>query len=89
MQMASNRKIRNGPESYPLRSMRKHDRSHAIAYGLADAMGYPDYKRVAHAEGSVDVAHAGIRPSLREPLELIELVGNQPAVTPVPSEVDP
>lgn len=46
-------------------------------------MGYASDERVAHAEGTMTVGHAGIRPTLGESLELIELVGNEAAETAV------
>ena len=46
-------------------------------------MGYAGDQGVAHAEGSMTVGHAGIRPTLGESLELVELVGNEAAETTV------
>lgn len=42
------------------------------------------YQRVAHAEGALDIGHARVRPALGEPLQLVQLVRNQPAVAAVP-----
>ena len=46
-------------------------------------MGYASDKCVTHAERTMTVGHAGIRPTLGESLELIELVGNEAAETAV------
>ena len=42
------------------------------------------YQRVAHTEGALDICHAHVRPALGEPLQLVQLVRNQPAVAAVP-----
>lgn len=42
-------------------------------------MGYASDKCVTHAERSMAIGHAGIRPTLGESLELIELIGNETA----------
>lgn len=46
-------------------------------------MGNTGDECVAHAEGSMAVGHAGVRPAFRESLELVELVGNEAAETAV------
>lgn len=46
-------------------------------------MGYASDERVAHAEGSMGIGHAGVRPAFREPLELVELVGDKTTETTV------
>ena len=46
-------------------------------------MGYASDKCVTHAERSVAIGHAGVRPAFRESLELVELVGNEAAETAV------
>ena len=46
-------------------------------------MGYAGDQGIAHAEGSMAVGHAGVRPALRESLELIEFVGNEAAETTI------
>lgn len=42
------------------------------------------HQRVAHAEGTLDISHARVRPAFGEPLQLVQLVWNQPAVAAVP-----
>ena len=42
------------------------------------------YQRVAHAESALDIGHVRIRPTFGEPLQLVQLVRNQPAVAAVP-----
>ncbi len=54
-----------------------------LNHGLADAVGYAGDECVAHAEGSMAIGHAGIRPALWESLELIEFVGNESAETTI------
>ena len=54
-----------------------------LNHGFADAVGYASDKCVTHAERTMTVGHAGIRPTLGESLELIELVGNEAAETAV------
>lgn len=46
-------------------------------------MGYASDKCITHAEGSMTIGHAGVRPTLWESLELIELVGNEATETTV------
>lgn len=46
-------------------------------------MGYASDKCVTHAERTMTVGHAGIRPTLGKSLELIELVGNEATETSV------
>ena len=41
-----------------------------------------DDQRVTHAERTANIRHAGVRPALRETLQLIELVGDQ---APIPA----
>lgn len=52
-------------------------------HGLADAMRYARDQGIAHAEGSMAIGHAGVRPAFREPLELVELVGDKTTETTV------
>lgn len=54
-----------------------------LNHGFADAVGYASDERVAHAEGSMSIGHAGVRPTFWESLKLIELVGNEAAETTV------
>lgn len=48
-----------------------------LNHGLADAVRYAGDERVTHAESSMAIGHAGVRPAFRESLELIELIGNE------------
>lgn len=50
---------------------------------LADAVRDAHDERIAHAEGALIVRHAAVRPTLREPLQLVELVRNEPPVPAV------
>lgn len=52
-------------------------------HSLADAMGDTRDQGIAHAKGSMAIGHAGIGPTLREALELIELVGDKTTETTV------
>lgn len=54
-----------------------------LNHGLADAVRHAGDERVAHAEGSMTIGHAGICPAFWESLELIELVGNEAAESAV------
>ena len=47
---------------------------------LTDAVRDTDDERVAHAEGALLVGHADVRPTLRETLQLVELVRHQAPV---------
>lgn len=40
-------------------------------------MGYASNERITHAESSVAIGHAGIGPAFREPLKLVEFVGDK------------
>ena len=51
----------------------------APADSFAYFVGNPHHERVSHAKRSVAVAHAGVGPTLRKHLDLVELVGHQPA----------
>lgn len=46
-------------------------------------MGYAGDERVAHAERTMTIGHAGVRPALRESLKLVELVGNETTETTI------
>lgn len=46
-------------------------------------MGYASDKCVTHAERTMTIGHAGVRPAFREPLELVELVGDKTTETTV------
>lgn len=54
-----------------------------LNHSLADAVGHAGDQGISHAEGSMAIGHAGVRPALRESLELIELVGNESSETAV------
>lgn len=54
-----------------------------LNHGFTNTVRNASDERVAHAEGSMTIGHAGIRPTLGESLELIELVGNEAAETAV------
>lgn len=57
---------------------------HALGDYSSNHMRNAYHQRVAHAEGALDVCHARVRPAFGEPLQLVQLVRNQPAVTAVP-----
>lgn len=63
--------------------MERGDALQPFRYRLTDAMRDANDERVAHAERTVNIRHAGVRPALRETLQLIELVGNQTTVPAV------
>ena len=54
-----------------------------LGNSLPNAMRNPNDERIAHAERTIDVAHAGIRPALGETLQLVQLVGNEPSIPTV------
>ena len=46
-------------------------------------MRYAHDEGVSHAERTVDISHAGVRPASREALKLIELIWDQTAIPAV------
>lgn len=72
--------MRDIPEGYPA----YYQLTHFSRDNLSNHMRNAHYQRVAHAEGALDVCHARVRPALGEPLQLVQLVRNQPAVAAVP-----
>lgn len=54
-----------------------------LNHGFTNTVRHAGDKRVAHAEGSMAIGHAGVGPALRESLELVEFVGNKTTETTV------
>ena len=60
-----------------------HTGSELLCDDLAYQMRYSHDQSVAHAEGTLAVGHACVGPARREPLEGVELVGDEAAMTAV------